>query len=176
MNRSLRIACLAAGLALATGGAVQAQTPASGLGSGFKQDPNLPVEITSEDLTVDQTAATATFSGQVLAVQGQLRLTAEKVLVEYARETSSMTRMTATGAVVVTTPTEAAEAASAVYDLKSGTLVMEGSVLLTQEVGAISGDRLTVNLDAGTARMEGRVRTVFKPATDAAKAPETKTP
>ena len=64
---------------------------------------------------------------------------------------------------MLTTPTEAAEAASAVYDLAGSKLVMEGNVLLTQGFGAISGERLTVDLSAGTARMEGRVRTVFKP-------------
>lgn len=165
MIRPLRLALLAAALALAAPlSAVAQETGGVKLGSGFKQDPSLPVEITSENLTVDQTAGTANFTGKVLAVQGDMRLTADETLVEYSREAGEITRLTATGSVVLTTPTEAAEAARAVYDLKAGTLVMEGSVLLTQDVGAISGDRLTVTLDSGAARMEGNVRTVFKPA------------
>lgn len=163
MTRTLRLALLAALLGLAGPAAAQETGQGVQIGSGFRQDPNLPVEITSDALTVDQAAATASFTGTVLAVQGQLRLTAERALVEYARETSAMSRLTATGAVVLTTPTEAAESARAVYDLAAGTLVMEGDVLLTQGFGAISGERLTVDLTAGTARMEGRVRTVFKP-------------
>ena len=163
MTRILRLALLAATLGLAGPAAAQETGQGVQIGSGFRQDPNLPVEITSDALTVDQTAATATFTGSVLAVQGQLRLTADQAQVEYARDTNAMSRLTATGSVVLTTPTEAAEAASAVYDLAGGTLVMEGNVLLTQGFGAISGERLTVDLSAGTARMDGRVRTVFKP-------------
>ena len=170
MTRSLCIALLAASIGLAGPVVAQETGQAMQIGSGFRQDPNLPVEITSDALTVDQTAATATFSGSVLAVQGQLRLTADQALVEYARDTNAMSRLTATGSVVLTTPTEAAEATRAVYDLAAGTLVMDGNVLLTQGFGAISGERLTVNLTAGTARMEGRVRTVFKPG-DSGQAP-----
>jgi lipopolysaccharide export system protein LptA len=163
MTRSLRIALLAFSFGLAGLAAAQETGQGVQIGSGFRQDPSLPVEITSDALTVDQSAATATFAGSVLAVQGQLRVTADEALVEYARDTNAMSRLTATGSVVLTTPTEAAEAARAVYDLTASRLVLDGNVLLTQGFGAISGERLTIDLAAGTARMEGRVRTVFKP-------------
>lgn len=163
MTRPLRLALLAATLVWTGMASAQEGGQELNIGTGFRQDPNLPVEITANELTVNQTAATANFTGQVLAIQGELRLTADEALVEYSQETKAMTRLTATGSVVLTTPTEAAEAARAVYDIAGGTLLMEGGVLLTQGFGAVSGDKLTVDMTAGTARMSGRVRTVFKP-------------
>jgi len=163
MTRPLRLALTAALIALAGMALAQEGGQEMKIGTGFKQDPNLPVEITANELTVDQTASTATFTGSVLAVQGDLRLTADEALVEYSQETNAMTRLTATGSVVVTTPTEAAEAERAVYDIAGGKLVMEGGVLLTQGFGAVSGEKLDVDMAAGTARMSGKVRTVFKP-------------
>ena len=56
----------------------------------------------------------------------------------------------------------AEEAAEAIYTVETGDLVLSGDVLLTQGPSAISGERLVVDLDAGTGRMEGRVRTVFQ--------------
>jgi lipopolysaccharide export system protein LptA len=37
-------------------------------------------------------------------------------------------------------------------------------VVLTQGPATITGDRLVADLRAGTGRIEGRVRTVFRPA------------
>jgi lipopolysaccharide export system protein LptA len=63
--------------------------------------------------------------------------------------------------VTFVTATEAAEAESADYNLTDGTLTLSGNVLLTQGPSALSSDRMTINLKTGTARMDGRVRTVF---------------
>ena len=38
---------------------------------------------------------------------------------------------------------------------------MEGNVILTQGQNALSGQRLRIDIDAGTALMEGRVQTIF---------------
>lgn len=133
------------------------------LGSGLKVDSSLPVEVTSDSLTVNQTAGTATFTGNVLVVQGDMRLAAAEVLVEYASDKKGISRIHATGGVTVTSPAEAAEAREAVYTLATGALELTGNVILTQATGAISGERLVADLNTGTGRMEGRVRTVFQP-------------
>jgi lipopolysaccharide export system protein LptA len=39
---------------------------------------------------------------------------------------------------------------------------MTGNVLLTQELNAVSGDRLSIDLETGTGVVEGRVRTVLR--------------
>ena len=57
---------------------------------------------------------------------------------------------------------EAAEAQKAVYAVDRGSIVMSGSVLLTQGQNALSGERFVVDLGSGTGRMEGRVKTIFQ--------------
>ena len=134
---------------------------------GISHDSSLPVEITADQLNVDQAARVAVFQGNVVVGQGTLRLGADRIDVSYSdgEGTGQVERMEATGQVTLTNGAEAAEAQSAVYTVADGAVLMEGEVLLTQGENAISGERLRIDLNAGTARMEGRVRTVFQPGT-----------
>lgn len=127
-------------------------------------DPSAPVEVTSETLTVDQATGAAVFTGDVVIGQGDLRLQAGEVEVRYDEATQEIARLLASGGVTLATPTEAAEAREADYDLAAGTLTLAGDVLLTQGPNAISADRMVVDLAAGTARMEGNVRTILQQA------------
>jgi lipopolysaccharide export system protein LptA len=43
---------------------------------------------------------------------------------------------------------------------------MMGQVLLTQGRNAISAERMSVDLDGGTAEMSGRVRTLIQPGAE----------
>lgn len=155
---------LAAAAAVPTPVAAQGTQVAFG---GVRQDPTLPVEVTADSLQVNQADGTAVFTGNVLAVQGALRLTAATVRVEYAEGGGAIDKLHASGGVTLVNATDAAEAAEAVYTLATGNVVMTGSVLLTQGQNAISGERLVLDLKAGTGVMEGRVKTVFQPGTAA---------
>jgi lipopolysaccharide export system protein LptA len=160
--RSLRqfapyfLVCLVLGGSLA-----QAQGMNLGFG-GPSQDPTAPVEVTADELSVDQAQSQAVFNGNVRVVQGNLRLAAGQVRVEYGDDGQGIRKVHASGGVLVSTEKDAAESQSASYDIQTGGLVMEGEVLLTQGQMAISGDRLVADLRAGTGRMEGRVRTVLQ--------------
>ncbi len=163
MHWSPRLAVLALAFALAGGPALaQAQGAAVTFG-GVRADAQTPVEVSADSLTVNQGDGTATFTGNVIAVQGDLRLTAAEVTVDYADDGGGIAQLTATGGVTLVSATEAAEAQEAVYTIAEGTVVMSGEVLLTQGAAAISGQRLVLDLRAGTGRMEGRVQTVFTP-------------
>lgn len=130
---------------------------------GLRQDTGLPVDIGADSLTVNNADGTATFSGNVLVGQGDLRLQAAEITVVYGSDGTSIQRLLATGGVTLTTGGEAAEAATAEYTIASGQVVMSGDVLLTQGQSALSGQKLTIDLTAGTGRMEGRVQTTFQP-------------
>lgn len=130
---------------------------------GVASDGTTPVEVTAESLTVDQDTGRAVFSGDVLVVQGDIRMAAGEVEVIYDTEGNAVSRLLATGGVTFATATDAAEAASADYDLATGLLVLTGQVLLTQGNLALSAERMTVNLRDGSAQLDGRVRTVFLP-------------
>jgi len=128
---------------------------------GISADPNAPVEITADSLSVDQETGTAIFDGNVVLGQGDLRLSAGRVQVVYNEASGEISRLSATGGVTFVTDTEAAEADSADYNLDAGTLVMNGNVLLTQGASAIASDTMRINLTDGSAQMDGRVRTIF---------------
>lgn len=130
---------------------------------GLKQDTSLPVEVEADSLAVNQADGTATFSGNVLVGQGELRLSAGTVRVEYATDGKRIARLHASGGVTLANAGNAAEAREAVYTIDSGNVVMTGNVLLTQGSSAISGQKLVIDLKAGTGVMEGRVSTVFVP-------------
>jgi lipopolysaccharide export system protein LptA len=161
----LRAAALAAGT---LAGAAAAQEGAAIGFEGLRQDPATPIEVTADGLTVDQAKGTAVFAGNVVVVQGALRLGADEMRVEYDPAGTGIRRITATGGVTFATATDAAEAREAVYDVEAGALTMRGDVVLTQGAVTITGERLAADLRAGTGRMEGRVRTVFRPAATAA--------
>jgi lipopolysaccharide export system protein LptA len=131
---------------------------------GLKQDPSAPVEVTADALQVNQNEGTALYTGNVVVVQGDLRLAAPSVLVVYSEEASRLERLEATGGVTLVGPEEAAEAQRADYDFDTGTVVLTGDVLLTQGNSALTSESMIVNLDDGTARMTGRVRSVLQPS------------
>lgn len=124
-------------------------------------DPDAPVEITADSLSVDQDTGVAIFEGNVVFGQGDLRLSAGRVQVVYDDASGDISSLSATGGVTFVTETEAAEAASANYDLDGQTLTLSGNVLFTQGASALSADRMRVNLENGSAQLDGRVRTIF---------------
>ena len=149
---------------------VSAQSGAGLAFDGMAIDPEAPVEVSADQLSVSQTDGTAIFSGNVRVVQGELNLTASEMQIEYEDagegQGQRISQLIATGGVTLVTPTEAAEASEAVYSMADGTVTMSGDVLLTQGPNAISGDQLVIDLATGSGRVEGRVRTTLQAGTD----------
>lgn len=129
----------------------------------LSQDTTLPVEIEADSLSVNNADGTAVFTGNVLVGQGEMRLAAAEVRVEYAPDGRAIQRLHATGGVTIANLADAAEAREAVYTIDTGIIVLTGDVLLTQGASALSGQKLTIDLKAGTGVMEGRVSTTFVP-------------
>lgn len=130
---------------------------------GLKADTSLPVEVTAESLEVNQADGSASFIGNALVKQGEMRLQAGTIRVEYDQAGKEIARLHASGGVLIVNATDAAEAAEAIYTIASGEVVMSGNVLMTQGQTAIKGDKLVINLKTGTGRMEGGVTTTFTP-------------
>lgn len=156
-----RLALLSAVALIAQLAMAGAQGMSVGFG-GLQQDTGAPVEVTADALKVDNASGQASFDGNVVVIQGALRMAAAKVTVEYGDSGQGIRRLHATGGVTLATSAEAAEAAEATYEVATGALVMTGSVLLTQGPSTIAGERLVADLRAGTGEMQGRVRTVFQ--------------
>ncbi|MEM6942868.1 MAG: lipopolysaccharide transport periplasmic protein LptA [Pseudomonadota bacterium] len=171
-NRAAALIPMAMALVLgATAALGQANSPFG----GFKHDNTQPIEITSDALEVQQANNIAIFTGEVIAGQGTLRLTADRVEVFYDREetqgdTGAIKRLRAEGNVLLSNGSETAKGAWGEYDVVAGMMRMGGSVILTQGANAINGESLVIDLNAGTGRVEGggsaggRVKSVFSPS------------
>lgn len=129
---------------------------------GLQQDADQPVEITADSLSLNQSDGTATFQGNVLIIQGGMRISAPKVLVFYNKETSGIARLEATGRVLLVKDKDAAEADYADYNIEASTIDMTGDVLLTQGSNTLSSNKMTVDLKTGSAEMQGRVKTILR--------------
>jgi len=138
---------------------------AQGTGVAFgtiRQDTGLPVEVSADNLAVDQATGKAIFTGNVVIGQGEMRLSASRVAVVYRNDGEGIQSLEATGGVTLVSGADAAEAQRADYSIDDGTIVMTGNVLLAQGRSALSADRMSVRLADGTAQMSGRVKTILQ--------------
>jgi lipopolysaccharide export system protein LptA len=152
-------------------GGASAQQPAL----GSSHDTSQPIEITADTLEVRQTENIAIFRGEVDAIQGDMLLRAD-MLVVYYRETEEnkddlgISRIDAEGNVFISSPEETAQGKRGVYDVDNGRIDLAGDVVLTQGENIIQGDTLQMDLNTGKSRVisEGetgkdRVRGLFVP-------------
>jgi len=134
---------------------------------GTQHDSSLPVEITADNLDLNQSDGTAEFAGNVKLGQGDLRLSAARVNVVYGKAGTgaqgTIASVTARGDVVLSNGGEAAEAELAVYDVSAANIQMSGDVILTQGANALGGEKLSINLNTGQANISGRVRAILQP-------------
>lgn len=149
-------------LMLSGPGPALAQSLAFGAG---KTDPKAPVEIAADQMSVNQNTGKASFSGNVVIAQGEMRLSAPQVEVSYAgADRRRIQTLHATGGkVTLVSGPDAAEAQDAVYDVAGGQVRLTGDVLVTQGQNVMTGNEMTLNLTDGTAQVSGRVRSVLQP-------------
>jgi lipopolysaccharide export system protein LptA len=152
---------------------------------GFSKDNNAPIDIVADELEIKQKENVAIFSGKVKVVQGKLTLKAARLVVEYTdtgkkkkgkpdtkkkkdgeREIS---KLNATGGVIVTSDTQSATGDWATMDVKKNTIIMGDNVVISQDGNVIRGNKVLVDLNTGYSRIisssktGGRVRAIFKP-------------
>ena len=168
----LRLGALALvfGLALVAGSA-RAQSSEAGV-----HDSTLPIEITADSLEVQREQSLAIFHGDVLAVQGEMHLRAQTLVVHYREddrrdEGTTISQIDARGDVFVSSPSETAQGDLGVYDVEAGVIDLTGAVVLTRGENVVKGDHLVMDLNTGYSRVESaagadgeRVKSIFVPA------------
>ena len=158
MRRNSRLALLVSIMAALPAGA---QTVPFG---GVQSDTSAPVEVAADNMVVNQSTGQAELTGNVLIAQGEMRLSADHVLVKYdTADKSRISTLDATGNVTLVQGADAAEAAHGVYEVSTGLVTLTGDVLVTQGENIMSGETIVVNLADGTAKASGRVRTTLQP-------------
>jgi len=142
---------------------------------GFSKDNNAPIDIQADELEIKQNENVAIFSGKVNVVQGNLTLKAARLVVEYLstgkknEEKREISKLNATGGVIVTNDTQSVTGDWATMDVKKNTIIMGDNVVITQDGNVIRGNKVLVDLNSGYSRIisssktGGRVRAIFKP-------------
>lgn len=125
----------------------------------FKHNSKTPIDITADALEVLQQDGKAIFTGHVVAVQGDVRLTAEKMTVFYRQsEKGAKEKKNDSGAirkieveqnVFLTTPGETASGVSGVYDVENRQIQLNNNVVLTKDKNTLKGDKLVYDFSTG---------------------------
>lgn len=127
----------------------------------------LPIEVTAQQLDADQGQRQATFSGEVVAKQGDMTLYCDKLVVYSLPDQEQVDRLEAFGQVRVVQLDRTATADRAVYRQLQGTLVLYGNAEVNQEQNKVAGDEITVYLRENRSVVKGgksgRVKAVLFP-------------
>lgn len=103
---------------------------------------------------------TALFIGNVEVVQGDLRLTSDRLYVFYklrpGEDDPDVERLDATGSVVVTSPSETARGDWGVYDIPNRIITLGGNVVVARGDTRLAGERLEIDLASGVTRLDAR--------------------
>ncbi|MBU1175937.1 MAG: lipopolysaccharide transport periplasmic protein LptA [Alphaproteobacteria bacterium] len=126
------------------------------------------VEITADRFVIEENANLATFSGNVVIVQGTLTVHADTVIVHYGSGgAADIENLDAIGSLVIDTPTQHVTGNEGSYDPETRVMIVTGDVVSESESGRVTGKRMRVDFEANTTEFEteqgGRVTGVFNP-------------
>lgn len=179
MKRALLAAALTiAGLAGPAFTQVTA-TASSTIFGDFRPGSDQPIDVEADSLEVNdgKDQRIQVFKGNVAVHRGDTLLKAAVITIfsppgEPKAGADPFNRIEATGRVTVTSNGQTATGETATFDAKTQTAVLSGGVILTQGSNVLTGERLSVDLKSGVAKIEqgagGRIRGVFTPGAGAA--------
>jgi lipopolysaccharide export system protein LptA len=126
-----------------------------------------PIEITADSLHADSGTESVTFEGNVVAIQADVTLHADRLFAQYSRGQEAIEKITAEGNVRVVQGGKEARAARAVFYNLEQRIVLSGGADLKQGENTLKGDTVTIylreNRSVVTSGEGGRVRAVLHP-------------
>jgi len=126
-----------------------------------------PVTIKSNELSSDSKSRTATFSGKVVARQGDLTIYSDKLVVHYKEEGGDLDKVVATGNVRIVQGDRLATAREAVYLSVEQKIVLTGDPKVIQGENTVTGKVITYFVDEERSIVTGgpdtRVEAVITP-------------
>ena len=155
---------------------------------------NAPVDITADELEVQQGQCASVWKGSAEALQDTSRLRADVLRAFFVPKPKATTpaapaaagattssacgdllRMEAEGSVYYVTPDQRVRSNKAVYEANTDTITMTGDVVAVQGQNVLRGDRMVFNTKTGQGNVVGgggksRPRGVFYPKQDDANA------
>jgi lipopolysaccharide export system protein LptA len=123
-------------------------------------DSNAPIDISSDQIEVQDRADRAIWTGNVHAVQGDMTMDAARMTVAYSHASQpgqdpQINRIDASGGVTVVSPTERAKGNFGIYDLNRKLITLIGNVTLTRGTNTVNGARLVIDMNSGRATVDG---------------------
>ena len=141
-------------------GVAIAQQGATGFGS-VVADREKPIEISADQLAINDETGVTEFSGMVEILQGDLSLNADFVQATYTPGSGAIETLLATGEVILRSGEDEAKADRTEYAVDSDQIIMTGNVFVRQAGNNLSAERAEINLETGAATLSGRVKTVL---------------
>jgi lipopolysaccharide export system protein LptA len=112
---------------------------------------NAPINVSSDNFVGDLATKVGTYVGNVLVIQGDMRMRADTMKVNVNQ--GKPTRIEAMGKVVVTAPNGTATGDNGVYELGPRTITMTGHVVLTKEKDVMRGTKLVMDMNTNLAHL-----------------------
>lgn len=126
-----------------------------------------PITIKSNELSTDSKSRTATFTGKVVARQGDLTIYSDKLVVYYKASGGDLDRVEASGNVRVVQGDRLATAREGVYQSAEQKIVLTGDPKVIQGDNTVSGKVITYFVDEEKSVVTGgpdaRVEAVITP-------------
>lgn len=148
----------------------------SGAAMAQLSDQGGPIQVDADNGEVLDREKKAIYYGNVDVIQGDARLRADRIEVNYAGggtggglggSFGELTTIVAIGKVYYVTPEFKATGAKGTYDARDGTITLEGDVIVARGEDVATGDRLVLKLSEGRSTLSAdgnkRVRMVLTP-------------
>lgn len=124
-----------------------------------------PIDVTADELEVQQSECVSIWRGNAEALQGDTRLRASVMRMYMAKSSSrpgsgsscgELLRLEAEGGVYYVTPQQRVRGDRGVYDAVKETVVLTGDVVAVQGQNVLRGSRMVFNTRTGEGKMEGQ--------------------
>ncbi|MFA5988156.1 MAG: LptA/OstA family protein [Sphingomonas sp.] len=123
-----------------------------------RHDSNAPFDFAADHADLQDKAGRGILSGNVVVHQAELTMKSGRATIFYTgtvlEGNVEASRVDAAGGVTLTRPDQSASCDYAIYDLKQRTILLLGGVVLKQGNNVTRGDRITLDLDASSARLD----------------------
>jgi len=129
---------------------------------GKRWNTKAPVDIKSDQLSVDFEAHQIIFQGEVKVTQADFSLTAKEVIATFGSDADDIERIVAKGDVFIQKADQKAWGQEAIYDRKLATIMLRGNPSLSQGKNFLKGDEIRVLLNEDRMEVKGAVKAGFQ--------------
>jgi lipopolysaccharide export system protein LptA len=123
---------------------------------GFKFDKEAPIVITSDRMEMDRKKGMVTYTGRVVAVQGEMTMHSKSLTASYSEDLQKMKEIVAEGNVHITQGDRVATGSKSVFNDQAQTITLTGSpAVVKQGNNEVIGPRIIFFIEEDRAIAEG---------------------